>query len=220
VVQVETAAQVVDFVLDDARRPPGEHSVDGSAVLVQGFDAHRAVTSDHSGEAGNAEASFVKADPVVVFDRLHRWVHEYGEWQLLALSDCPLVVAQVGPLWWSILKHRELKGQADLRCGETDAGGQLHGCPHLGDEMAQLGSVQSGRLDRISSAAQDRVTALNDRERVVIAGESHCSGHVSSFSIRSGRSWRVEAQPTLFDDEATVLDVEQSGVLAHGACLV
>ena len=58
------------------------------------------------------------------------------------LSDCPLVVAQMCPLGWSILKHRELKGDADLRCGETDTGGQLHGCSHLGDEVAQLRCVQ------------------------------------------------------------------------------
>src|ERR1700722_16139057 len=136
------AAQVVDFVLDDERRPPGEHAVDGLAVLIQRFDVHGPVTSDHSGEPGNTQAPFVKADPVVVFGRLHHWVHEYGEWELLALSDCPLVVASMGPLWWSILKYRELKGDADLRCGETDTGGQLHGCSHLSDEVAQLRSVQ------------------------------------------------------------------------------
>lgn len=219
-VQVETAAQVVDFVLDDARRPPGEHSLDGLAVLVQCFDAHGPVTSDDSGEAGNAEASFVKADPVVTSDRLHGGVHEYGERKLRALSDCPLVVPQVGPLWWPILKHRELKRDADLRCGETDAGGQLHGRPHLRDEVAQLGSVQRRWFDRIGSAPEDRVAALNDRERVLLLRKGDGPGHVASARIRSEHSWCVEAQPALLSDETTVLHVEQSGLLTDGACLV
>jgi hypothetical protein len=214
------AAQVVDFVLDDARRPPGEHSVDRLAVLVQRLDAHGPVTGNHSGEAGNAEASLVEADPVVVFDRLHGGVHEYGERKLLALPVRTLVVAQVGPLCWAILKHCELKGDADLRCGETDAGGPFQGCSHLSDEVAQWWGVQRGRFDRIGGAAQDRVTALNDRERVVLASEGNCFPHAAIPLIGSEHSWCIEPQPTLLDDEATVLDVKQSGVLTDGACLV
>src|ERR1700722_17410368 len=91
----------------------------------------------------------------------------------------------MGPLWWSILKYRELKGDADLRCGETDTGGQLHGCSHLSDEVARLRSVQRGRVDRIGSTGEDRVPALDDRERVLLAGEGNCLGHVASPPIRS-----------------------------------
>jgi hypothetical protein len=178
------------------------------------------VTGDHPGEAGNAEAPFVEADPVVAFDRLHGGVDEDGEWEVPALPGCPVVVAQMTPLWRAILQDCELKGDADLRCGETNAGGQLHGRSHLGDEMAQLGRVQRGRFDRIGSAAQDRVTALNDRKCVAITRESNGPRHVSCSLIRSEHSWCVEAEPTLLDDEATVLDVEQSGVMADGACLV
>src|ERR1700691_4754174 len=72
-------------------------------------------------------------------------------------------------------------------------------------------------FDRIGSAAQDRVTALNDRERVVFASEGNCSYHAVIPLIGSEHSWCIEPQPTLLDDEATVLDVEQSGVLTDGA---
>ena len=120
----------------------------------------------------------------------------------------------------SILQHRELKRDADLRRSETHAGGQLHGCSHLGDEVAQLGSVQRGRIDRIGSAAQDRVAALNDRERVMLAREGGGSGHRAIPIIRSAYSRCIEAQPTLLDDETAVLDVEQSGVFTDGACFV
>ena len=41
------------------------------------------------------------------------------------------------------------------------------------------GVCRRGRFDRIGSAAEDRVTALNDRERVVITRESIWSSHVS-----------------------------------------
>ena len=106
-----------------------------------------------------------------------------------------VVVAQMPPLLRAILKYRDLKGDADLRCRETNAGGQLHGRPHLGDEMPQLRSVQRGGFDRIGNTAQDRVTALNDREHVLIARERNWVSHVSRSPSRSGHSWCVEAAP-------------------------
>ena len=78
-VQVQAAAQVVDFVLDDTGRPPREHPVDGLAVLIERFDPDGTVAGYYPGEPWDAQAPFVEADRVVTDDRLERGVHQNGE---------------------------------------------------------------------------------------------------------------------------------------------
>src|ERR1700722_1357738 len=60
-----------------------------------------------------------------------------------------------------------------------------------------------------------------ERSRACLAGRGGQLPRSRSEPPHSIRAfWCVEAQPTLFDNEATVLDVEQSGVVTDGACLV
>jgi hypothetical protein len=153
---------VVDFVLDDTGRPPREHPVDGAAVLVERFDPDGPVAGHYPGEPGDAQAPFVEAGLTGVIDEPERGVDQDGEVQTVPFSDCPFLLGQLTPALRAVLQHRELDGHADLGRGQPDAGRGFHGGPHPGDQQPQLAGAQIGGADRLSRAAQDRITAFDD----------------------------------------------------------
>jgi hypothetical protein len=155
---------VVDFVLDDTGRPPREHPVDGLAVLVQRFDPDGTVAGHHPGEPGDAQAAFVEADLSAVVDEPERGVDQDGEVQTVPFSCCPFLLGQLAPALRAVVQHRELDGHADLRRRQPDTRRGFHGGPHPGDEQPQLAGAQIGRADRLSRAAQHRVTAFDERQ--------------------------------------------------------
>jgi hypothetical protein len=153
---------VVDLVLDDTGRPPREHPVDGLAVLVQRFDPDGTVAGHHPGEPGDAQAAFVEADLRAVVDEPERGVDQDGEVQTVPFSDCPFLLGQLTPALRAVVQDRELDSRADLGRRQPDAGRGFHGGPHPRDEQLELAGAQIGRADRLSRAAQDRVTAFDD----------------------------------------------------------
>jgi hypothetical protein len=120
------------------------------------------------GEPGNAQASLVEARQAVTIDRRDRRIDQDGERQLVPLACRQLIHVHLAPALWAVLQDRELQRHANLGCGKADARRGLHGRPHLRDQPSQLGGAQVGGVDGLGGAPQHRVTALHDRQHILI----------------------------------------------------
>ena len=66
-VDVESAVEVIDFVLEDAGVPAGGLDHAGTSAFIEALDADGAGARDGGHEAGDAEAAFEKFHVVVAY---------------------------------------------------------------------------------------------------------------------------------------------------------
>ena len=131
-------------------------------MLVERFDPNGPVARHRPGEPGDAQAPFVEADLLAAGGRVQHGIDQDGEGQLVPFPGRPLLGRQLPPALRAVVQDRELDRHADLGRGQPDPGRGGHGGPHLGDEQLELAAAQVGRVNQVSRAAQDGITALDD----------------------------------------------------------
>lgn len=136
-VDIESSLEMIDFMLEDTSVPAGGVEGGGLAAVIEAVHGDDARTGDDGGESGEAEAAFEKCrlgtgmkDDFRVDDDVKR--------DRLALAVFENFGRSVACILRLIFDDSELKGEPDLRGGQSDAGRIVHGFAHVFDEVLNM----------------------------------------------------------------------------------
>ena len=150
-VNVESAAEVIDFVLEDAGVPAGGLDEVGFGAFVEEFDADGAGAGDDGGKTWEAEAAFVKIFYFIAAvgdDGIDDYVKRDGVAFAFGEVVRGIALQQV----FTVFDYGELQGLADLGGCEAYAGGVMHCVVHIANEALDffaenfLGREEPGRF--------------------------------------------------------------------------
>jgi hypothetical protein len=133
-VDIQAPVQVIDFVLQNARKPTFSVQTARLSVRVQIFDNDAARTLHQCAESCHAQASFKElgsvfglADDSRIYqdEELHRLPFPFGEDRRVHCFK----------IFRAIFNHGQLEWQADLRRGESNAWRIPHRIAHVLDQL-------------------------------------------------------------------------------------
>jgi hypothetical protein len=163
-IDIQDAAQVVDFVLQDSGVPSVRFNNDGLGLLIQAFDSNAFGAGHDRGESCHAETSFEKFRGLLSFHsqfRINQDVKRNGA----ALTLGRLLGRELLDVLGPILDDYELQRQADLRRRQSHSRRVAHGLAHRLDQVLDGTGDNFLRRKRTSRLAQDRFSSLPDFER-------------------------------------------------------
>jgi hypothetical protein len=136
-IEVESALQVIDFVLENSSVPSGSLNRATFSTFVEVLYADRAGSRNHRGESGYAETAFVEGD-FVISGKSDSWIDDRVKVDRPSLPLDKVLGWQIPQHVFAILDHRKLQRDADLGCSQTDARSVMHGFFHVVDQPLDL----------------------------------------------------------------------------------
>jgi hypothetical protein len=155
-IDVQGAAEVINFVLQDAGVPAAGLDELGFGALVEILDADGAGAGDDAGKAGEAEAAFVEISLFVAGVGDHR-IDDDVEWDGAALPFGEVFRGERFEQIFAVFDYGELERQADLGRCEAYTGSVTHGVAHFVNETLGLFAEDFFRRERAGLFAQDRL---------------------------------------------------------------
>ncbi len=167
-VNVESAAEVIDFVLEDAGVPAGGLDELGLGALIEVFDADGAGAGHDGGKTGEAEAAFVEIFLFVA------GVSDHGIDDDVKRDGAAFAFGEVGrgvafQQVFAVFNHGELQRLADLRGGEADAGRVSHSVAHIADEALNFFADNFLRREEPGRFTEHRFARLHNSQTHAIS---------------------------------------------------
>jgi hypothetical protein len=160
-VNVEGAAEMVDFVLKNAGVPARGLNELGFGACVEILDADGAGAGHDGGKSGEAEAAFVEISLFVAFVGDH-WIDDDVKWDRAALAFAEVFGGKGFQQIFAVFDHGELERQADLGCGEAHAGRVTHGVAHFVNEALDFFAEDVFGREKAGLFAEHRFARLHN----------------------------------------------------------
>src|SRR6266853_1360640 len=162
-IDIESPAQVVDLVLQDARVPSRCFKCFFHSTFVQKFHSDGARSGNKGGKTRQAEAPLEKLHRITSHFRnsgIDDGVKRHGP----PVAFSKLLCWKVLVVFLAVLDHSELQGKADLGSGKPYARGVIHGLSHRLDQVLNFLACNLSGGQRTSLLPQDRIPGLHDLE--------------------------------------------------------
>lgn len=142
-IREDLAAEMIEFMLYDARGKPSEFLLMGLEVFVEPAEHHMLISLHILVDTRDREATFGTTDRLFIFYHFELGI-DAGQFQILAFGE---IIRQR-----RAVDDQHADGLADLRSGKADAVTGIHRLIHIGHELLNLRIV--GR-DILAYLAQD-----------------------------------------------------------------
>ena len=160
-IDVESAVEMVNFVLEDAGVPAGGLDELSLSVFVEILDSNGTRSGNDGGKTGEAEAAFVEILFFVAGVSDHG-IDDDVKRDGTALALGKLLGRQSFQQIFAVFDHCELQRQAYLWCGEADARSVTHGFAHIAYEPLNFFADNFGRREGAGCFAQNRFARLHN----------------------------------------------------------